>query len=68
MITCRLIDKIKKHKGKLYAPVFSTDDCIHVAVEKKDLLIALERFLPLHECGYHMYQLDDGTWCIGAEH
>lgn len=63
----QLIKKIKAHKGKLLVPVHSLNGTMHVAVEKKDLI---EQLLPMGngECGYCMVELDNGFWCVEADH
>lgn len=68
MQTSKLIAMIKEHKGKLYVPVHSKYDTLHIAVEKSDLIATLSRFANETDCGYQMYQMDDGSWTVGAEH
>ena len=67
MIASELRKRIAAHRGKLIAPVMTPNGCIHVNIEKRDLLDILRGY-GTEECGLHMYEMDDGTMCVGADH
>jgi hypothetical protein len=67
MIASALIRKIRTHRGKLLVPVHSLNGTMHVAVEKRDLILQLSRFGD-NECEYTMIEMDDGSKCIDSDH